>query len=236
METNKLIGHLASVLGDNFNLSLTDVEEADSEADKEIIYGLICLHDDLAFYKKRSELLLENFKNTLFSSAAITITNSKGVIRNVNELMVKLSLYPKAELIGSRHDILDSKEEQNEDYQSLLLDITASKTWRGEVKSMKKNGATFWLDTHIFPIKNTEGNIYEYWTVSTDISKRKNIELEIIETDPSIKGGSATARTKPAVLSTGLTVQVPEHISTGDRIKVNVEERKFMGRAESIKA
>jgi elongation factor P len=61
----------------------------------------------------------------------------------------------------------------------------------------------------------------------------KNIELEIIETDPSIKGGSATARTKPAVLSTGLTVQVPEHISTGDRIKVSVEDRKFMGRADS---
>ncbi|WP_432473485.1 elongation factor P-like protein EfpL [Amphritea sp. HPY] len=59
------------------------------------------------------------------------------------------------------------------------------------------------------------------------------VELEIVETDPSIKGGSATARTKPALLSTGLTVQVPEHISTGDRIKVNVEERKFTGRAES---
>ncbi len=58
------------------------------------------------------------------------------------------------------------------------------------------------------------------------------VDLEIIETDPSLKGGSATARTKPATLSTGLVVQVPEHISTGDRIKVNVEERKFTGRAE----
>jgi elongation factor P len=58
-----------------------------------------------------------------------------------------------------------------------------------------------------------------------------SVELVITETDPSIKGGSATARTKPAILSTGLTVQVPEHISTGDKIKVNTEERKFMGRA-----
>lgn len=57
------------------------------------------------------------------------------------------------------------------------------------------------------------------------------VELEITETDPSIKGGSATARTKPATLSTGLVVQVPEHISTGDRIKVNVEDRKFLSRA-----
>ena len=59
------------------------------------------------------------------------------------------------------------------------------------------------------------------------------VELEVTETDPSIKGASATSRTKPAVLSTGLTIQVPEHISTGDRIKVNVEEKKFSGRADS---
>jgi len=58
-----------------------------------------------------------------------------------------------------------------------------------------------------------------------------HVELEITETDPSIKGGSATSRTKPAILSTGLTVNVPEHISTGDVIKVHVEERKFLGRA-----
>lgn len=57
------------------------------------------------------------------------------------------------------------------------------------------------------------------------------VELDIEETDPSVKGGSATARTKPARLTTGLTVQVPEHISTGDRIKINVEERRFLSRA-----
>lgn len=57
------------------------------------------------------------------------------------------------------------------------------------------------------------------------------VDLEILETDPSVKGGSATARTKPAKLSTGLVVQVPEHISSGDRIRVNVDERRFLGRA-----
>lgn len=56
------------------------------------------------------------------------------------------------------------------------------------------------------------------------------MDLLIEETDPSVKGGSATARTKPARLTTGLVVQVPEHISTGDRIKVNVDERRFLGR------
>ena len=55
-----------------------------------------------------------------------------------------------------------------------------------------------------------------------------NVELQVTETDPSVKGASATSRTKPALLSTGLTVQVPEYIATGDTIKVSVEERKFM--------
>lgn len=61
----------------------------------------------------------------------------------------------------------------------------------------------------------------------------KNVELAIIDTSPSIKGASASARTKPATLSTGLIVQVPEHIANGDWIKVSTDEQKFLGRAEA---
>lgn len=58
-----------------------------------------------------------------------------------------------------------------------------------------------------------------------------SVDLVIVQTDPSIKGASATSRTKPAVLSTGLTVQVPEYISSGEKIKVNTVEGKFTSRA-----
>lgn len=59
-----------------------------------------------------------------------------------------------------------------------------------------------------------------------------SVELKVVETDPSIKGASATSRTKPAKCSTGLVVQVPEYVATGDWIRVNIEERKFQGRAD----
>ncbi|MGF1765456.1 elongation factor P-like protein EfpL [Aliivibrio kagoshimensis] len=59
------------------------------------------------------------------------------------------------------------------------------------------------------------------------------VELEIVETDPSIKGASASARSKPATLTTGLTVQVPEYIANGEKIKINTSESKFMSRADS---
>lgn len=60
-----------------------------------------------------------------------------------------------------------------------------------------------------------------------------HVDLLIVETDPSIKGASASARTKPATLSTGLTVQVPEYVANGERIKINTAEQKFISRSDS---
>ena len=60
----------------------------------------------------------------------------------------------------------------------------------------------------------------------------QTVDMEIVETSPSIKGGSASARTKPAVMSTGLTIQVPEYLSSGEKIRIHIEERRFMGRAD----
>ena len=57
------------------------------------------------------------------------------------------------------------------------------------------------------------------------------IEMEVIECPPSMKGASATSRTKPATLPTGLVVQVPEYIAPGEIIKVDTEEKKFLSRA-----
>lgn len=59
------------------------------------------------------------------------------------------------------------------------------------------------------------------------------MEFEITETAPAIKGASVTNRTKPAVLSNGYTVMVPEYIPTGVVVKINTETGKFMSRVKS---
>lgn len=56
------------------------------------------------------------------------------------------------------------------------------------------------------------------------------VELEIIGCDPSMKGASATSRTKPATLSTGLIVQVPEYLAPGEVIRVDTRGNEFLGR------
>ena len=58
-----------------------------------------------------------------------------------------------------------------------------------------------------------------------------SVILAIIETAPSIKGATASGRTKTARLITGVEVQVPEYLETEELIKVNTESGKFMSRA-----
>jgi len=57
------------------------------------------------------------------------------------------------------------------------------------------------------------------------------VVLSIEDTTPSMKAASSSARTKPATLSTGIVVQVPEYLATGDSIKVNTETRGYVSRA-----
>jgi len=59
----------------------------------------------------------------------------------------------------------------------------------------------------------------------------KTLVFEITETAPGIKGASATARTKPATLSNGVEIQIPEYLEPGEMVKVNTETKKFIARA-----
>ena len=55
--------------------------------------------------------------------------------------------------------------------------------------------------------------------------------LEISECAPGMKAASSSARTKPATLTTGLVIQVPEYLTPGEIIKINTETREFISRA-----
>lgn len=58
-----------------------------------------------------------------------------------------------------------------------------------------------------------------------------SIELTVEETEPEVKGGTASNSPKPARLSNGVTVMVPPFIKQGERIRINPREDKYMERA-----
>ncbi len=59
-----------------------------------------------------------------------------------------------------------------------------------------------------------------------------SVVMEVIETPPELKGGTATKRPKPAKLSTGIEIMVPEYIGTGEKVWVSTSTGEFGGRAD----
>ncbi len=79
----------------------------------------------------------------------------------------------------------------------------------------------------------TEGmevNIVRWGEQVMEVELPNSVCLEVIQTDPGLKGDTATGGSKPATLSTGATIMVPLFISQGERIKVDTREDKYLGR------
>jgi elongation factor P len=63
-----------------------------------------------------------------------------------------------------------------------------------------------------------------------DIALPQTVDLKIVDTEPGIKGGSATNVTKPATMETGLVVNVPPFINAGETIRVDTAEGTYLER------
>jgi len=59
------------------------------------------------------------------------------------------------------------------------------------------------------------------------------VDLEIVETDPGLKGDTATGGSKPATLTTGAVVKVPLFINIGEQIRVDTRTGEYQGRSKS---
>ena len=72
------------------------------------------------------------------------------------------------------------------------------------------------------------------WLEGRPISFRlpKSMELEIIETSPVMKTATKSASSKPAKLSNGVTINVPEFVAQGERVRVNPAERAYIERVK----
>jgi elongation factor P len=58
-----------------------------------------------------------------------------------------------------------------------------------------------------------------------------SVELVIAQTDPGLQGDRSTGGTKPATLETGATIQVPLFVTTGEKVKVDTRDGRYLGRA-----
>lgn len=79
----------------------------------------------------------------------------------------------------------------------------------------------------------TEGmevNVVTWGEQVLEVELPNSVVLEVTETDPGVKGDTATGGTKPAIVSTGAQIMVPLFISVGERIKIDTRNDTYLGR------
>lgn len=108
---------------------------------------------------------------------------------------------------GERHTFMDTKN-----YEQISLGAEEI----GELLS-------YLLPNHVVEIEFFEGR-------PVGISPPSTVDLEVVETEPSLKGATASASYKPAKLETGITIQVPPFVQVGDRVRVDPSEGKYLER------
>lgn len=83
-------------------------------------------------------------------------------------------------------------------------------------------------DSKLFIQENSSVRVTIYKGKPLNVDVDNFVELPVVKTQPNIKGDTSSGGSKPATLSTGLTVAVPFHINEGDVIKVDTRKQKYI--------
>lgn len=78
--------------------------------------------------------------------------------------------------------------------------------------------------------ENMEVDILYFCSEMLGVNIPEKVELEVVKTEPGIKGNTATTATKEAILNTGLTVRVPMFIDEGDVVIISTKDGKYVSR------
>lgn len=80
-------------------------------------------------------------------------------------------------------------------------------------------------------LENTEAMVAMHEGVALYVELPTSVELVIAQTDPGLQGDRSTGGTKPATLETGATIQVPLFVTTGEKVKVDTRDGRYLGRS-----
>lgn len=142
-------------------------------------FGL--LYRDITSEKESQRQINKLSRAVEQSSACIIITNAAGVIEYVNPGFTNSTGYSYDEAIGKTPNFLQSGFTPAETFERLWKKIISGEQWKGEFLNKKKDGSLIWQYSSIAPIKDNDGKITHYIAIQEDMTKRKELEQQLLE-------------------------------------------------------
>ncbi len=87
-------------------------------------------------------------------------------------------------------------------------------------------------DANLYLLPNTKVTINYYQNKPISLEIPSSVELKIVETEPTLKTATVSSSYKPAVVETGLKIQVPPFINEGDVVRIDTTDGKYLERAK----
>ncbi|ANU19477.1 diguanylate cyclase [Planococcus plakortidis] len=128
---------------------------------------------------KRTENILESYKDALNYAALVLIWDISGMIEFANDNFKKLTGFDSSELTGMNIQTIGHAIMPKQQLAHLQSVLRKGEIWRGQVHSLKKNGQPFWVDATIIPLLDVEGQIYQVLSILFDITDRKEMEEQL---------------------------------------------------------
>jgi len=119
---------------------------------------------------------MADIKFALDAHAIVAMTDSVGHISYVNENFCSISGYTSDELIGNTYRLLNSGHHEDEFFKLLWETITNGDVWHGEILNKNAHGEKYWIESTIVPFLSDSGEPYQYVSIETDITERKQAE------------------------------------------------------------
>lgn len=145
--------------------------------------GFSSLLSSLIEQQEQRRLELFNQRFAMDQHAIVSITDTKGVIRYVNDKFCDISGYTREELIGHTHAIVNSKTHDAEFFKHLWQTISTGKVWHNEICNKSRSGKLYWVDSTIVPFLEDSGKPYQYISIRTDITERKRMAEKILASE-----------------------------------------------------